>query len=114
MGTLRAWGWSACAACLLWLGTTTLHAQPAPKGKPEPVSGCVQVRTEASFNGYGYDHWVHLKNACKRAQTCSVKTNVNPEPMSAEVAVGEDKSVLTFMGSPAREFNAEVSCHDRG
>jgi hypothetical protein len=82
----------------------------APPKKPSPQVACVKSQSEARFDGYGYDHWVHLTNACKVAVRCSVKTNANPEGTVVELGVGEQKSVMTFMGSPAREFTVEVSC----
>jgi hypothetical protein len=39
-----------------------------------------------------------------------VKTDVNPEPTSVDVAPGEETSVTTWHGSPARVFTPNVSC----
>jgi hypothetical protein len=81
--------------------------------KPAPGAGaCVQVETETRYRNYGYDHIVVLRSACKRAASCTVKTDANPEPQTVEVAVGETKRVQTFSGSPARTFRADVSCKE--
>lgn len=74
---------------------------------------CVEFHTEASFATVGYDHLVHLTNNCQKATTCSVTTNVNPEPSSVQLAPGESQTVVTWRGSPAREFTADVSCRER-
>jgi hypothetical protein len=79
--------------------------------KPKKPGGCVDVRTDASFASVGYDHIVTLKSACKKAVVCSVRTNVNPEAAQLKLDPGEEKSVVTWRGSPAREFTADVSCN---
>ena len=72
-----------CGALLLvsLIGHTTgaRANDQAPPKKPNPQVACVKSQSEARFDGYGYDHWVHLTNACKVAVRCSVKTNANPE-----------------------------------
>jgi len=84
---------------------------PVPDKKP---SECVQVTTEAAFASVGYDHIVRLKSACKTTFTCNVKTDVNPEPTTVELAPGESTSVVTWRGSPAREFKPDVTCTGAG
>jgi hypothetical protein len=85
-----------------------LRAQDADKsGKP---GECVDVRSEASFASVGYDHIVTLKSACKKRVSCSVKTDVNPDPASVDLDPGEEKSVVTWRGSPARVFTPIVKC----
>jgi hypothetical protein len=81
--------------------------------KPAKPGGCVDVKSEASFASVGYDHIVTLKSACKQPMSCSVKTDVNPEPATVDLEPGEAKSVVTWRGSPAREFKPEVSCKER-
>jgi hypothetical protein len=76
---------------------------------PNPAA-CVKVRTEARYVPYGYDHIVELENTCGRAMRCDVASNVNPTPTSVDLATGETKSVLTYRGSPASEFTAQVDC----
>ena len=58
----------------------------------------------------GYDHIVTLTSGCKVAMTCSVKTDVNPDASVLELGPGEEKSVVTWRGSPARVFTPSVTC----
>jgi hypothetical protein len=111
--------WLAPAAAAALAGVAGLFvalagsaARAAPPSAPPPLE-CVAVQTEASFATVGYDHLVHLTNNCKKATTCSVKTNVNPEAASVQLAPGESQTVVTWRGSPAREFTADVSCRER-
>ncbi len=90
--------------CFL-IATTHAAAQNATA-----IPACVQVRTESRYVPYGYNHIVSLKNGCSKAATCVVSTNVNPQPASAEIAAGATVEVLTFAGSPARDFEAQVCC----
>jgi hypothetical protein len=86
------------------------HAAPPSAA---PAIDCVDYHTEASFASVGYDHLVHLTNNCKKAKTCTVKTNVNPDPTSVQLAPGESTTVVMWRGSPAREFTADVNCRER-
>ena len=99
----------------LALGALTLPAarsgaKDTKAGKPKD---CIDVHAEASFASVGYDHIVTVKNDCKQPKTCSVKTNVNPEASIIDLNPGESKSVVTWRGSPAREFTPDVTCTDR-
>lgn len=73
------------------------------------ASACISHRAEARFRT-GYDHLVHVENRCDRAARCAVSTNVSPTPIAITVAPRTTETVLTFRGSPAREFTAHVSC----
>lgn len=85
--------------------------RPAPK---QPPTECVQVRAEARYSGYGYDHLVHLHNGCKKPQRCEVSTDVNPSAQVVTVPVGESTTVVTFRSSPARAFEPKVDCKPAG
>jgi hypothetical protein len=74
------------------------------------AAGCVDFHGDARYLGFGYNHIVTLKSSCKVAMTCSVKTDVNPEPTSVDIAPGEETSVTTWQGSPARVFTPNVTC----
>jgi hypothetical protein len=63
---------------------------------------------------YGYDHVVTLRAACKKPQRCTVKTDAAPNPVVVDLAASETKSIVTFKGSPSREFRADVSCRAVG
>ncbi len=86
-------------------GTLDDGEREAPKNPK-----CIQVHVHAPYRAYGYDHVVEIVNDCDKAFTCSVKTDVNPEPTSVSVPAHETRSVITFKGSPAREFKPDVQC----
>jgi hypothetical protein len=58
----------------------------------------------------GYDHLVHVTNACPREVQCLVRTNVNQSGVETRVRPAQTETVLTFRGSPASTFEAEVTC----
>ena len=92
--------------------STFVAAQAMPYG--EPTAGpptCVEVRAEVRYGSMGYDHIVHLNNICEHAQICTVTTSVNPDPIEAAVPGHREIEVVTFRGSPAREFVPHVVCH---
>lgn len=70
---------------------------------------CVDAWGESRYRS-GYDHIVHLRNRCQKTVVCRVSTNVNPEPVEGTVAPGEERELLTFRGSPARDFIPKVDC----
>lgn len=74
------------------------------------LPACVQARAFARYGAYGYDHIVTIDNACDRAAACVVSTNVNPDSIDVRVEPGTRESVMTFRGSPARQFTANVRC----
>jgi hypothetical protein len=76
----------------------------------DPSLSCVDYRAEARYSGVGYDHLVHISNQCEKAVRCDVSTNVNPDKVQVVVASKATETVLTWRGSPAREFTAAVSC----
>jgi hypothetical protein len=74
------------------------------------VPACVSFWGEAQYRGYGYYHVVHLMNGCERPAACDVSTDVNPDPERVVVPAKEQTDVVTFRGSPAREFVPHVEC----
>ncbi len=86
--------------------------KPEKGGAPsaEKLPKCVDVRGEARYSGYGYDHLVEVANRCDKPVNCTVATDVNPQPQSISVKPGEKSSVQTFRGSPARAFKPDVAC----
>ena len=84
--------------------------EPTPAGG---TTGCVTWTTEARYEGLGYNHYVHLKSACKEVMVCSVTTNANPDPTMATLQPGGKTRVITYRGSPASEFTANVSCEKK-
>jgi hypothetical protein len=100
---------------LVWILAAPLSgpAQESPAASAQTAGrlpSCVDVRTEARFRNYGYDHLVTVRNGCDQAQSCDVATNVSPDPSRVTVQPHSEVEVLTFRGSPAREFTAKVDC----
>lgn len=78
-------------------------------GKPAIIE-CIRYRQEVRYGAYGYDHWVLIKNQCEKRASCSVVTDVNPEPIDVRIEPKETREVLTFRGSPAQTFRAKLTC----
>jgi hypothetical protein len=85
--------------------STAKGAEPAAS-----TLACVEFQPEVRFRNNGYDHVVHLRSRCDRRTICAVATDVNPKPVEVPVPPQEQVAVLTFRGSPAREFTPNVSC----
>jgi hypothetical protein len=75
-----------------------------------PGPACLVVTSEARYGGYGYNHLVRIANSCEEAVLCTVSTDVNPAPEQVTVPPNEAREVVTFRGSPAREFVPLVRC----
>lgn len=101
---------SCVAALALCSASTTSAADAGTDAGAASIPGCVSVGTVSRYVPYGYNHVVILTNGCSKSATCSVSTDVNPTPSSAEVATNTTVEVLTFSGSPAATFFARVSC----
>lgn len=76
----------------------------------ESALACVEMQAQAVYRNNGYDHIVHLRSRCGRSTACLVATDVNPAPVEVTVPPREQLAVLTFRGSPAREFTPDVTC----
>jgi hypothetical protein len=94
------------AVVVFVIAGATVAAAPAQRGYPD----CIDVWGEARYRNYGYDHIVHVENRCTAIAICDVATNVNPSPERTTVAPRQAVEVLTFRGSPSREFVPRVEC----
>ena len=74
---------------------------------------CVAVRAEARMQAYGFDHFVAVRNGCAQPVVCTVTTSVNASPTAVQLAPGESRETLTWRGSPASVFTANVDCATR-
>jgi hypothetical protein len=92
-----------------WAPARAVPLDPAPLSE-EPRVICVTYWAEAKYVGFAYNHIVHVTNACNVPASCTVTTNVNPQPQTVDVPAGSQMDVLTFVGSPARTFVADVQC----
>jgi hypothetical protein len=100
----------AASSLLCALALAPLFSSPAQADGSNTVAQCIQSWPEARYRGLGYNHIVHLKNACARPAECDVATDVNPQAQHVSVAGGTAVEVNTFMGSPARVFVPKVTC----
>jgi hypothetical protein len=82
----------------------------ASDGGAPPVPACIQVSSEARYVPFGYNHIVTLRSGCSRAATCTVSTDVNPKPITADVPSNQTVEVVTFAVSPSQNFTASVNC----
>lgn len=98
----------SCGLVLTSAGRGQAEAPPAKPPEPLPAT-CVQVHPRVRYS-LGYDHLVDLKNGCPRRVSCEVWTNVNPERQTAVLGVQESATVVTYIGSPAREFQPQTEC----
>lgn len=83
---------------------------PGAASSPGPRPECLDFWAEARYRNYGYDHIVHIANRCAAPAICDVSTNVNPNVQRVMVPPKEEVEVLTFRGSPSREFIPAVEC----
>ncbi len=81
--------------------------------KPHQNPECISFTAQAVY-GVGYDHVVHIDNDCKKRSRCDVSTDVNPDKITVVIEPKKSADVVTFRGSPAREFTATVICHLEG
>ncbi|MCP4198739.1 MAG: hypothetical protein GY762_16455 [Proteobacteria bacterium] len=105
-----------CLFVPLIIGLLVLAMSGPAATAPTPAggkTGCVTWTTEARYEGLGFNHYVHLKSACKEVMVCSVTTNANPDPTVATLPPGGKASVVTYKGSPASEFTATVTCQKK-
>ena len=99
----------ACVLVLAGAASTVSSPAVASDAGAEPAV-CVAVRAEVRYGAAGYSHIVVLTNACAKPQTCTVTTDVNPEPVKATVPPRGSTDVVTFLGSPARTFVPHAIC----
>ncbi len=100
---LFAVGTLAAVATLVPLASVASAEQTA-------ADKCVKYWGQAVFNGTGFNHLVHIANACAATADCAVSTDVNPEAQKVEVGGNSETVINTFLGSPARTFTPRVKC----
>jgi len=86
----------------------------SPAWANAPVFGdrplCVRANAEARLAALGFDHLVRVENGCGGPVTCDVSTDVAPTPVHVHIPSGQHADLVTFRGSPSREFSAIVAC----
>ena len=95
---------------LLFFGLLVSSALPLLALAQNRVPDCVTVSAHARWGASAYNHVVGVANACERPVRCRVATDVSPGETNITVPVGETREVVTFLGSPAREFTPRVTC----
>jgi hypothetical protein len=102
------------AASFLFLAlalTAMLALDPrAAKAEAPTPNSCIKFWGEVRYGALGYNHLVHVANACQAAAECIVSTDVNPDEQKVTVNGKSEEVVTTFMGSPARAFAPRVKC----
>jgi hypothetical protein len=88
-------------------------SSPIPLEGADEEPTCVAFWPETRYRNYGYDHIVHLRSHCDVQAYCKVWSDVNPHPTDVLVAPRAEVEVLTFRGSPARQFTPHVECRFR-
>ena len=74
------------------------------------LPACITYESSARGRNLGYDHVVRIRSTCIASAACLVATNIDPKPIAVTVFPRSEVDVVTRVGSPAREFIAEVSC----
>ncbi|HEX7672290.1 MAG TPA: hypothetical protein VF395_21990 [Polyangiaceae bacterium] len=98
--------WRGLGLLAIMVLASVVVAAPTRNSYPD----CVDTWAESRYRNYGYDHIVHVNNRCERSATCQVSTNVNPVPQHVTVLPRQEVEVLTFRGSPSRDFAPRVEC----
>ena len=96
----------AAALATLTLVPQSARGQSGPAGNPP----CIRYWTEAALGFAGYNHLVHISNACSQTADCDVVTSANPVPIEVTIPVSDARVVITYRESPARAFQAKVRC----
>ncbi len=98
-------------AAAICAALTAPIATAGPQASEPTATVClIRYWVEARPRHPGYDHLVHIDNGCERQIACTIVTNVNPKPLRTTLSARTQTAVLTYRGSPARQFNASVTC----
>lgn len=101
---------SAWLAMALAVGLSATSASAQTAAASSGLPACISVTPYARYIPYGYNHFVILENGCAKAATCTVTTDVSPQPRTVEVAPGAAVDILTYRASPAAVFVAHATC----
>lgn len=71
----------------------------------------VHHTTEVRYRGLGYEHIVHISNACDEAVTCEVRTSSSHGHVDVTVPGRRRVGVITRRGTASRSFSATLACH---
>ena len=93
----------------LCVTNTSTPLRPVDADPTGTLPACVTVATSAPYR-IGYDHVVTIENGCRTEADCTVSTDVSPAPITAVVPPRTSVDVVTWRGSPSRQFRADVTC----
>jgi hypothetical protein len=92
------------------LAVMALAASASPASAKEAAPPCMSAWSEVRPRYPGYDHVVHIVSRCSAEIVCTVTTDVSADLHEERVAPDSEVEVLTFRGSPASEFRAQIVC----
>jgi len=82
----------------------------AATARADKTPACIRSWGETVATGFGYNHVVVIDNTCDKAATCTVSTDVAPDPIQASAPAKQRTELVTFRGSPTRVFKPKVEC----
>jgi hypothetical protein len=105
------------ASALGLLGSLALLGEPAAvaqgtglsQARERAADACLQAWKETPYRAYGYDHIVAIADHCSKPANCLI-TSSHGTTNTLLVGAGQTERALVFRGSPARDFDAKVSC----
>ncbi len=83
---------------------------PASDAFADRTPACIKWSSQTVQTSAGNNHVVTIENTCERAASCTVSTDVAPDPIQATVQPRQRTELVTFRGSPAYVFKARVDC----
>src|SRR5262245_31504606 len=114
---MSRWLAAVFAASVLVVVAWPNATQAAPDGGARdagpPVPACVSVHSYARYGAVGYDHIVSISNGCSKLVDCVVRTDVSADPILASIPPRQSTDLVTWRGSPAYTFKADVKCAEK-
>jgi len=83
---------------------------PASTALADRTPTCIKWWGQTVQTASGNNHVVTIENNCERSASCTVSTDVAPDPILASVQPKQRTELVTFRGSPAFTFKARVEC----
>ena len=85
-------------------------AVPTSDAFAEKTPACIKWWGQTVQTSAGNNHVVGIENGCERPASCTVSTDVAPDPIQATVQPKQRTELVTFRGSPAFTFKPKVDC----
>ena len=87
-----------------------VFAASAPPALADGTPACIRWSQQTVHTSAGNNHVVFVENTCARSASCSISTDVAPDPIQASLQPNQRTELVTFRGSPAFTFRARVEC----